>query len=170
MRQMNNYAFISQNKNSALSSANSDPKMSVSLRQLVYCSIVTAEFHVGSINEIHASAHKNSAVHPITGFLIHSGNWFLQMLEGPTESIDEIYFKKICSDPRHSSLRVLEDRPAYSRNFSSWNVAYQYMNGDSSFFGGTMNKPMCRSISREMLARAGKGERLIGEYLKQIAA
>ena len=156
--------------NAALSNANGASKKPVELRQLVYCSITTAEFHVGSINEILASAQKNNIEHSVTGFLIHSGNWFLQLLEGPTESIETIYFKKISADPRHKSLRVLVDTPVYNRNFSAFFIAYQYMDGDRSIFGGTLNKSLCRSMSRELLLRPGEGVRLIGEYLKQIVA
>ena len=156
--------------NISQSSANRALQKSVELRQLIYCSIATAEFHVGSINEILASAQKHNIAHSVTGFLIHSGNWFLQLLEGPTESIDLIYLKKISADPRHTSLRVLVDTPVYNRNFSAWFMAYQYMDGDRSIFGGTLNKSLCRSMARELMLRPGEGVRLFGGYLKQIAA
>ena len=156
--------------NISQSSANRALQKSVELRQLVYCSITTAKFHVGHIDEMLASSQKNNNEHSVTGFLIHKSNWFLQMLEAPTESIDLIYFKKISPDPRHTSLRVLSDAPAYNRNFAAWFMAYQYMDGDRSIFGGTLNKSLCRSMSRELLRRPGEGVRLIGEYLKQIVA
>ena len=156
--------------NAAASNANGASAKPVELRQLVYCSIATAEFHVGNINEIFTRAQKHNIAHSVTGFLIHSGNWFLQMLEGPTESIDEIYFKKISVDPRHTSLRVLVDCPVYNRNFAAWFMAYQYMDGDRSIFGGSLNKNLCRSMSRELLVRPGEGVRMIGQYLKQIVA
>ena len=155
---------------SNISNKHDTSKKPVELRQLVYCSITTAAFHVGSINEILASAQKHNIAHSVTGFLIHSGNWFLQLLEGPTESIDLIYLKNISADPRHTSLRVLVDTPVYNRNFSAWFMAYQYMDGDRSIFGGTLNKSLCRSMSRELLLRPGEGVRLIGQYLKQIVA
>ena len=149
----------------ALSTTNSDAKTSAPIRQLVYCSEATAEFYVGTINEILASAHKYNAEYSVTGFLLHAGNGFVQMLEGPTESIDSIYFKKICSDRRHTNLRILVDCDADKRSFSAWWMAYHFLDGEHSFFCGTADLDMCRSIAKELLAESGEGERLIGQYL-----
>ena len=143
----------------------SNAKNNASLRQLVYRSETTAEFHMGSINEILASAQKYNAEHSVTGFLIHAGNGFLQMLSGPSESIDVIYFDKICSDRRHTNLRVLVDKPVNERNFSQWSMAYHFLDGEDSIFGGTADRDMCRSISKRLLEKSGEGERLIGQYL-----
>ena len=157
--------LITINPSISPASEHSDAKNSVALRRLVYRSEATAEFHMGSINEILASSHKNNAEYSVTGFLIHAGNGFVQMLEGPSESIDVIYFKKICSDQHHTNLRVIVDRPINERRFSQWWMASLFLDGEHSVFGGTADRDMCRSVSKELLAKYGESERLVGRYL-----
>ena len=147
------------------SSEHSNAKNSVAVRQLVYCSETTQAFHMSSINEILASSHQNNIEHAVTGFLIQNGSSFTHMLEGPSESINQIYYKKICFDDRHKNQRVLVDRPVDARNFSASWAAYHLLDGEHSVFGGTADRDMCRSISKDLLEKSGEGERLIGQYL-----
>ena len=65
----------------------------------------------------------------VTGALLFTGAYFAQRLEGPAKSIDEL-MESISADKRHECIRVVDDGPLESRDFSNWNMAYS---GQSSF-------------------------------------
>ena len=145
-------------------------KQSVPMRQLTYCSEATPEFHLGSLKEIFDSSIKNNAALSVTGFLIFSGKGFIQILEGPTEGIHEIYLKKICADKRNTNLNILHDCFVNRRNFTDWSMVYQYKDGELSNFGGSVGVDRCRRVARELSFRSGQGEKLFSQYLKKVCA
>lgn len=55
----------------------------------------------------------------ITGVLVHSANWFGQVLEGPQSVLDRL-FEVIQDDPRHRSIRVMEIAHIEQRAFGEW--------------------------------------------------
>ena len=110
------------------------------------------------------------AVVSVTGFLIFSGKGFIQILEGPTEGIHEIYLKKICADKRHTNLNILNDCFVNRGNFTDWSMVYQYKDGELSNFGGSIGVDRCRRVARELSFRSSQGERLFSQYLKKAAA
>ena len=143
-------------------------KKIVPIRQLTYCSEATPEFHLGSLKEIFESSKINNAALSVTGFLLFSGKGFIQILEGPTEGIHEIYLKKICADKRHTNLNILNDCFVSRGNFTDWSMVYQYKDGELSNFGGSVGVDRCRTVARELSFRSGQGERLFSQYLKKV--
>ena len=145
-------------------------KQSGPIRQLTYCSEATPVFNLDSLKEIFDSSIKNYAALSVTGFLIFSGKGFIQILEGPTEGIHEIYLKKICADKRHTNLNILNDCFVNRGNFTDWSMVYQYKDGELSNFGGSIGVDRCRTVARELSFRSSQGERLFSQYLKKAAA
>ena len=154
------------------SSASADviAKQSVPIRQLTYCSEATSEFQLSSLKQIFDSSKINNAALSVTGFLLFSGKGFIQILEGPTEGIHEIYLKRICTDIRHKNLNILHDCFVNKRNFVTEQVAYQYKDGEFSNFGGTVSIDRCRAIARELSFKSGQGASLFSQYLKKLCA
>ena len=142
-------------------------KQSVPIRQLTYCSEATSEFQLSSLKQIFDSSKINNAALSVTGFLLFSGKGFIQILEGPNESIHNLYLKKIFVDKRHTNLTILHDCFVNRRNFVTEKVAYQYKDGEFSNFGGTVSIDRCRAIARELSFRPGQGEKLFSQYLKK---
>ena len=66
-------------------------------------------------------AHAKAA---LTGLLLYSEGQFMQVLEGPTDSLRE-YFGRLAADPRHGKLQLLADGPKPEREFSGWHMAFQ---------------------------------------------
>ena len=58
----------------------------------------------------------------ITGALLYSGGYFSQVIEGPMETLEDL-FEVIQNDSRHSDIRVLHFNPVESRYFSDWSMA-----------------------------------------------
>jgi hypothetical protein len=98
-----------------------------SLHQLVYCSRNqikgTEPEVVDAVQIILSSARKNNACAGITGALLFNEGLFAQVLEGPVDSVEQI-FEKIQRDPRHSDVTVLQSSAAERREFSEWSMAF----------------------------------------------
>jgi len=137
------------------------------LRQLLYCSLPTGKFDAGGIDDILASCRKNNPPLNVTGFLVFDSKRFLQLPEGPADSISLLY-AAIKRDHRHTDARVLIDAAAYSRHFASWFMAYQTVSGDNSIFGGSVTKNMCRAMAKELLFRDDLIAQTVGKFLKKI--
>jgi len=70
---------------------------------------------------IHKTAKSNNELIDVTGSLFYNGGWFLQVLEGPIETINKL-FHKIEKDSRHKNSRILYNEPAKFRTFTRWSM------------------------------------------------
>ena len=61
------------------------------LTQLLYCSVPTEKFNISDIDDILTKCSRNNTRLKVTGVLVFDGKTFLQLLEGPPESIKEVY-------------------------------------------------------------------------------
>ncbi len=93
----------------------------MSINQLVYVSQSTRKMSSEDLIEIQRVAKANNALVDVTGSLFYNGGWFLQVLEGPPETLLQLY-KKIEKDPRHKNSRILYNEPAKFRTFTRWSM------------------------------------------------
>lgn len=93
----------------------------MSINQLVYVSQATRKMSSEDLNQIHKTARENNQNVDVTGSLFYNGGWFLQVLEGPLETLNTLY-KKIDKDPRHKNSRILYNEPAKFRTFTRWSM------------------------------------------------
>lgn len=93
----------------------------MSINQLVYVSQSIRKMSTEDLNEIQRTAKNNNQHIDVTGSLFYNGGWFLQVLEGPLETLNALY-KKIENDPRHKNSRVLYNEPAKFRTFTRWSM------------------------------------------------
>lgn len=99
----------------------------MSINQLVYISQATRKMSPEDLSAIQETAKKNNAPLDVTGSLFYNGGWFLQVLEGPSSTLDKLY-RKIELDPRHKNSRVLYNEPANFRTFPRWNMNMTNLN------------------------------------------
>ena len=94
--------------------------MSEQLRRVIYVSekVGSSEQDVADI--VTASTQNNPSK-DITGCLVEGKNSFLQILEGPSDSIKSLY-KTISEDNRHTNVKRLCDEPVHTRLFSDWSM------------------------------------------------
>jgi blue light- and temperature-responsive anti-repressor len=71
----------------------------------------------------------------VTGALLFNGEAFAQVLEGSRSAVESIY-AKICEDPRHSQILLLESARAADRDFRNWTMAYAKTDRRSNGFEG----------------------------------
>lgn len=93
----------------------------MSINQLVYMSQSTKKMSSTELNEILRVAKNNNQAIDVTGSLFYNGGWFLQVLEGPLDTLTALY-KKIEKDPRHKNSRILYNEPAKFRTFTRWSM------------------------------------------------
>jgi len=65
----------------------------MSINQMVYISQSTRKMSTSDLHEILKTAQDNNKSIDVTGSLFYNGGWFLQVLEGPTETLKKLYKK-----------------------------------------------------------------------------
>jgi len=92
------------------------------VKQLLYISSSTPGHTPADLPRILEQSRHNNAIDGITGLLWSDGRRFLQVLEGPDESVTAA-FSRIGADPRHRAIVVLSDRTVTEREFGGWGMA-----------------------------------------------
>jgi len=93
----------------------------MSINQLVYVSQAVRKMSADELRAIHQTAKTSNQPIDVTGSLFYNGGWFLQVLEGPAETLSKLY-DRIALDPRHKNCRVLYNEPARFRTFPRWSM------------------------------------------------
>jgi hypothetical protein len=95
------------------------------LYRLLYRSEFTLQNSDGPIDQqidaIVAAAAQANKRNSLSGALIASTGVFIQALEGPLAALEST-FEKICSDLRHSRVRLVEFAAAEDRVFAEWKM------------------------------------------------
>ena len=76
-----------------------------------------------NLTDIFEISQKNNPEKSITGCLLIGSNSYLQLLEGPTLAVEELY-AKIIKDSRHKNVKKLYDQVVEERLFSSWSMKF----------------------------------------------
>ncbi len=109
----------------------------MSLIRLVYASesrLVDANRRT-ELDGILASARRFNDQNGITGFLLSTEKAFAQVLEGPRDKVAEAY-GRIVVDPRHTTLRLLSEKPITVCSFAGWAMGIAERNETTSFIFG----------------------------------
>ncbi len=93
------------------------------LLRLVYSSRATKEMSFNRVLTIIAKSRSANKARGVTGMLVYDRGVFLQVLEGPTETVQTLY-ASIARDPRHQELKVLLQEPTATRLFSGWSMGH----------------------------------------------
>ena len=97
------------------------------LTQMVYISKASQEFtDEGLVDLLEKSRQKNAAL-GITGMLLYKSGKFLQVLEGNTEVVEQL-FDRIRNDSRHYDFTPLSIVPVKQREFGDWSMAFGNLN------------------------------------------
>ena len=91
--------------------------------QLIYASAATRPFSPDSLKTLLIKARGRNTLYKVSGMLLYHSGSFLQVLEGPDDSIDLI-LKSIFKDQRHNNTRTLSRNTIQSREFSSWSMGF----------------------------------------------
>lgn len=97
--------------------------MPITIDRLVYRSEATRPMEsLQALAELLGEAQHNNARDGLTGALaVHEGR-FLQVVEGPSGTIDSLE-RRLSRDPRHRDITVLGRHPIEARAFGDWTMA-----------------------------------------------
>lgn len=91
------------------------------LVRLLYASRAADALTPEVIESILATSRKTNPALGVTGLLCHSGEIFIQVLEGGRDTVNRLY-SRICTDPRHQDVIVLDYEEITERRFSNWTM------------------------------------------------
>jgi hypothetical protein len=93
------------------------------LRRIAYLSRPCDNFPVTEIPRIFRVSRQRNADEGVSGVLVCTGNYFLEVIEGTQETIAELW-ERVLSDPRHVDAIVLADEVAEERWFADWRAGF----------------------------------------------
>jgi hypothetical protein len=91
------------------------------LVRLLYASRTKSAVSAKLLESILRSSREKNPQHGITGILCHSGDVFLQVLEGGRDAVNELY-NVIARDPRHAKITLLHYEEISERQFAGWTM------------------------------------------------
>ena len=93
----------------------------MNLKRLVYLSRLEAKLTTKDIYQIIETSEKNNEANGLSGLLVYSKRSFLQVIEGDIYKLNGT-FAKICRDPRHSDISIVEFTSIENRLFANWTM------------------------------------------------
>ena len=101
------------------------------ITSLTYTSLARLDLTDDDLASIMHSARKFNALNSITGLLVFNGTHFLQVVEGPEPSIEEL-LGRLRSDSRHHHIEVRDRHDVEERSFPDWSM--ELVRVQSDFF------------------------------------
>lgn len=89
------------------------------IRYLVYISRATQPVTDAELQALARISQENNKKVDITGVLIMNGQYFLQVLEGPSDAVNQAY-TRILRDPRHKDMVIIHTALHKQRIFGEW--------------------------------------------------
>ena len=100
------------------------------LISLIYVSAAAHLMSSEELLEVLHTSYKNNEEKSVTGMLLYKGGNFMQVLEGPEESVLEI-FGEIQRDLRHKDIIVISNEPIKERQFTEWKMAFVNLDAEA---------------------------------------
>lgn len=99
------------------------------MKRIQYISRFARPLSNEEVDELARHSEEFNAKIGITGFLLCLGDIFFQVIEGEDAAVDELYYDRICLDPRHRDilcLRLEKDVP--QRLYDKWTMNVYNLN------------------------------------------
>ena len=93
------------------------------LYHLTYRSTAIPEITIEQIEDILKIARNFNSKNDVTGCLVFSKGYFIQLLEGSKDTIKEL-MDHIDMDIRHTNIDILSEGEAEKKFFETWDMAY----------------------------------------------
>jgi hypothetical protein len=93
------------------------------LTQIVYLSTSCHHLSPSELKNLLIKSRQKNQSANITGMLLYIDHSFLQVLEGPTEAVEQL-FAKIKVDSRHVRIATLTHQVIKTRDFADWSMGF----------------------------------------------
>jgi hypothetical protein len=104
------------------------------MKTIVYVSTAAVRFDETDLEALLATTRTKNSARDVSGMLVFCGGNFLQVLEGPAGTVDDV-FAAIGADPRHRDIRKILDIPITARQFGDWSMAFSHARNREAFDG-----------------------------------
>lgn len=101
------------------------------MKCLTYTSLARLDLEDEDLAAIMKTARRMNALNSVTGLLIFNGTHFLQVIEGPHSSIDEL-MSRLRDDSRHHHVEIRDEHDIEQRCFPDWSM--ELVRVQSSYF------------------------------------
>jgi hypothetical protein len=102
----------------------------MSLHCLVYTSVANKKMSDEDLKKLLVKIRAKNSLVNITGMLLYLDPFFLQVLEGEANMLDEL-FNIIKQDSRHHKVSLIYKKPLEERVFSNWTMGFNRVNAES---------------------------------------
>ena len=147
------------------------------MRQVIYESVATDASAAAMAPDILRGARPFNGLNGVTGLLCAANDRFLQVLEGPDDSVG-LALDRIHADHRHQHIEILSDRTVETRAFADWSMAYRDLGHPAGLLDE--RRPCLRSRRQQLSRRVDRRGRMrvlvadtpreIGERFKRFVA
>ena len=130
------------------------------MRQILYVSTSTVPGDRADLSGILNQSRHNNAVDGISGLLWSDGRHFLQVFEGPEDSVAAT-LARIERDSRHENIVILQDRQIEAREFGGWSMVHRRANEPADAYDVQVRRLLSRAsrpIEAQFLALIATGE------------
>jgi hypothetical protein len=94
------------------------------MRSLTYFSTASRHLTAEELETLHQQCRESNARNAITGMMLYKHGNFLQVIEGPTQAIGDLY-SRLQVDPRHKELALVSDKFIEYREFPNWTMGFK---------------------------------------------
>lgn len=101
------------------------PEQKKQYKQLIYVSKADSNLSINELSKIFEEATRRNKISHITGFIVFNEEYFMQVIEGYEDKINNLY-EIIAQDSRHTNLLLLGIKDNDNRDFEEWNLGYIY--------------------------------------------
>lgn len=121
----------------------------------VYISRAVQSFATPELAELAEKSAINNAERGITGVLLYGNGRFMQLLEGSSSAIEDLYLHKILLDERHTECQVLLNTPCRERLFPDWSMGKMMIpqGADSSAYWDALCSEIAKQNPQAVFAR-----------------
>lgn len=128
---------------------------------LVYVSSATHWLSSAELGRLVRAARERNARLGVSGVLLYSYGNFMQYLEGPADSVEEVY-EHIKASPLHAGIIELLREPIAAREFAGWSMAFK----EISAFGASDPPEICDIFAGERTpaGRASAAHLLLSKF------
>ena len=128
------------------------------LIHLVYVSFSVKNLTEKDLEELLVDIRQRNKLQKVTGLLLYNDGTFIQLIEGKSGIIQNLY-EKIQNDRRHSNVVLLLEESIKKRAFPDWTMGYYKLSkeqsgkipGDSDFMHSTDSVKLIESTSYEAM-------------------
>ncbi|HEX8357654.1 MAG TPA: BLUF domain-containing protein [Segetibacter sp.] len=96
------------------------------MHQILYTSKALKPFKEDELDKLLETARNNNQRKSITGMLLYCNSYFIQLLEGSEDDLNEL-FEIISLDPRHNEVTKIINSPIEKPQFPDWSMGYKFL-------------------------------------------